>query len=208
MARIDYEFIDSYRTVKKSSLDKGKTLVIVIDMVKGFCERGAMADSAIKDIASDIAGLLNYYPHALFFRDAHEPDSTELSVFPSHCLKGTEESEIINELKDFASRSAIVLKNSTNGFMAPNFMENAEDTAKKFDNFILTGCCTDICVLQFGLSWMGYLQQYNYAKKTVYLPLNAVDTYHAQGAHDVRSFNKMAVRLMENAGIKVVKKIG
>ena len=208
MARIENEFFDRYRTMKKSELDKNKTLVIVIDMVKGFVESGAMADPAIAKLEKEILPLLKYYPHHLYFQDAHQPSSVELTVYPAHCIKGTVESEIIDGLYADAMASTIIEKNSTNGFMAPEFMASAADTAQRFNNFILVGCCTDICVLQFALSWVGYLHQNNYENKKIYLPLNAVDTYHAKGAHEAATFNKMAVHLMENAGIQILRKIG
>lgn len=207
MARLDNELIDRYRTIKKSSLDKNKTLVIVIDMVKGFCELGPMSDPAISHLVSEILPLLKYYKNHLYFLDAHQPDSTELEIFPQHCLKGTIEAELVDALKEDAMISTVIEKNSTNGFMAPLFMNHAKDTAERFDNFILVGCCTDICVLQFALSWMGYLQQNNYKNKMVCMPLNVVDTYHINGQHDAKTFNRMAVHLLENAGIKILKKI-
>lgn len=208
MARLETELIDHYRTMKKSSLDKDKTLVIVIDMVKGFAESGAMADQAIAKITPDIQKLLKFYPHHLYFCDAHQPDSVELGIFPSHCIKGTTEAELLDAFIDDAQVSPLIEKNSTNGFVAPDFLRHAVEIAEQYDHFILTGCCTDICVLQFGLSWAGYLAQHNYRNKTIYLPLNAVDTYHIPGTHDASVFNKMAVHLMENAGIHILRKIG
>lgn len=207
MARLDYEFVDRYRTINKSSLDKSKTLVIVVDMVKGFCEMGPMSDRMISNLIPEITPLLKYYPHHLYFRDMHETSSAELSVFPMHCIKGTEESEIIDAFKDDASTSVVIEKNSTNGFVAPKFLDHVQDTVNRFDSFVVVGCCTDICVMQFALCFMGYLQQNNYHDKTIYIPLNAVDTYHVNGAHEAKVFNRMAVHLMENAGIKILKKL-
>lgn len=207
MARIEQMFIDRYRIMNKGLLDKGKTLVIVVDMVKGFCEAGAMADREILKIVPEITKLLKYYPHHLYFQDYHEQGSTELTVFPPHCLKDTQEAELLDIFKEDASASTIIQKNSTNGFLAPNFMTHAQDTASRFDNFVITGCCTDICVMQFALTWMTYLQQNNYLDKKVIVPLNAVDTYQIQGQHNAATFNRMAVHLMENAGIQILRKI-
>ena len=54
---------------------------------------------------------------------------------------------------------------------------------------------------------MTYLQQNNYLDKKVIVPLNAVDTYQIQGQHNAATFNRMAVHLMENAGIQILRKI-
>lgn len=208
MARLETSFIDRYRTINKSLLGKNKTLVIVVDMVKGFCESGAMADRAILKIIPDIQALLKFYPHHLYFQDVHQAKSTELQIFPPHCLKGTTEAELVDAFKDDASTATIIQKNSTNGFMTSGFMKHRETTAETYDNFIVVGCCTDICVMQFALAWMTYLQENNYLHKNVYVPLNAVDTYHIDGKHDVSTFNRMAVYFMENAGINILKRIG
>ncbi len=61
--------------------------------------------------------------------------------------------------------------------------------------------------MQFALTWMTYLQQNNYLDKKVIVPLNAVDTYQIQGQHNAATFNRMAVHLMENAGIQILRKI-
>lgn len=208
MARLEKGLVDRYRAINKSSLDRNKTLIIVIDMVKGFCEKGAMADREILKLVPEISPLLKYYPKHIYFQDSHNMQSTELQVYPVHCLEDTEEAELVDAFKEDASTSTIIPKNSTNGFLAPDFMKQAELTASEFDNFIVVGCCTDICVMQFALTWNGYLKQHNYLDKTVYVPLNAVDTYHINDVHDAKTFNRMAVYFMENAGIKILRRIG
>lgn len=207
MARIDQNVLDRYRSMDANVLDKDKTLVIVVDMVKGFCEAGAMADREILKIVPDITRILKCYPHHLYFQDYHDLTSTELTVFPPHCLKDDEQSDLLDVFKEDASTSIVIPKNSTNGFLAPKFYNQARDTADCFDNFVITGCCTDICVMQFALTWMTYLQQNNYLNKQVIVPLNAVETYHISGQHNATTFNRMAVHLMENAGIQIVRKL-
>lgn len=207
MARLELSILDNYQTIKKETLDKDKTLVIVVDMVVGFCKEGVMSDPAILDIVGNIQDILHYFPHHLYFQDAHEKDCCEFDVFPKHCVINGHESEIVDALKDDANNSTIIPKNSTNGFMAPNFMKQAGKLADRYDHFIVIGCCTDICVLQFVLSWMGYLQQNNIRNKDICVPVNAVDSYHLDGIHDVKEYNQMALSLMKNAGVKIVKEL-
>lgn len=207
MARLELSLLDNYQTTKKETLDKDKTLVIVVDMVVGFCEEGVMADPAILDIVDNIQNILHHFPNHLYFQDAHQQGCCEFDVFPAHCVIGEHESEIINAFQDDASHSTVIQKNSTNGFMAPDFMKAASHLASRYDHFIVTGCCTDICVLQFVLSWMGYLQQNDISHKDIYVPINAVDTYHLDNIHDAKAYNQMALPLMKNAGVKIVTEL-
>ena len=58
----------------------------------------------------------------LAFADCHEPTSIEFDAYPPHCLVGSTESEIIDELKEVGDYE-LVLKRSTNGFLEPAFHE-------------------------------------------------------------------------------------
>lgn len=52
--------------------------------------------------------------------DSHQKSSQEFITYPPHCLKGSEESEIIEELKIIGGYQ-LIEKNSTNGFLEPDF---------------------------------------------------------------------------------------
>lgn len=174
-------------------------MVIVVDMINGFVNEGALADSAINGTVPTIEKLLKTNIPNLFAVDAHDEDANEFRSFPKHCIKGSKESEIIPELKSYAKE--IVYKNSTNLAHAINM----EEFVKKADTFIITGCCTDICVMQFALALRTYLNQFDYGEKEVILVSDAVDTYHIDGVHDAVEYNRMALLMMQQSGIRVVK---
>lgn len=174
-------------------------MVIVIDMINGFVNEGALADSAINGTVPTIEKLLKTGIPNLFAVDAHDEDAIEFKAFPKHCIKGSEESEIIPELKPYAKET--VLKNSTNLAHAINM----NDFVKKADTFIITGCCTDICVMQFALALRTYLNQFDYGDKEVILVSDAVDTYQIDGVHNAVEYNRMALLMMQQSGIRVVK---
>ena len=203
MARLE---INDFQALNYKTLDDKKTLIIVVDMVKGFCEDGAMADSAISSIASDIQNLLRKFSNHLYFKEWHELGCKEFSSFPCHCLKDTKESELLDCFQEDAKNHPVIHKNSTNGFMAPDFINHLDQYVMPYEHFVVTGCCTDICVMQFCLSLMGYLSQHDLNKEII-VPLNSVDSYHIEGIHDVKQFNDIAIRIMANAGIKIVSKI-
>ena len=122
---------------------------VVVDMVNGFVKAGAMADPAIMGITPAIVRVLEHTDESrrVFFADTHEKDCIEFAAFPPHCVKGTEESEIIDELKPYVT-AGIIPKNSTNGFHAMKDLS----VFSGVDSVVVTGCCTDICVLQFALT--------------------------------------------------------
>jgi nicotinamidase-related amidase len=174
-----------------------KSLVFVIDMVNGFCKFGAMADPNIAKIAPAIATQITNAKFVHFICDAHEERDLEMKSYPVHCIAGTPEAEIIDELAQFATPENTTLKKSTNGFL--NLDKNILDD---FDRFIITGCCTDIWVLQFALSLRTYLNEKN-MKKDVILPSSCVSTYEAPN-HNKEYYTNAALNLMRNAGILVV----
>ena len=174
-----------------------KTLVFVIDMVNGFCKFGSMADPNIAKIAPAIATQIANASSVHFICDAHEERDLEMKSYPTHCLAGTTEAEIIDELAQFATPENTTHKKSTNGFL------NLDKTIlDDFDRFIITGCCTDICVLQFALSLRTYLNEKN-MQKDVILPSSCVATYEAP-SHSAEYYTQVGLNLMRNAGILVI----
>ena len=132
-----------------------RSLLVVVDMINGFIHTGALADPKIDHIIPAVVETVNaYLKHdfpVLAFRDCHNESAKEFSSFPPHCLKDSEESELIDELKPYADQFIILDKNSTNGFVQPEFLEVFQQMTD-LRSVMIVGCCTDICVLQFALS--------------------------------------------------------
>ncbi|MEF9968537.1 MAG: isochorismatase family protein, partial [Longicatena sp.] len=137
------------------------------------------------------------------FRDSHPANANEFNAFPSHCLENSSESEMIHQLKPYEKEMITLLKNSTNGFMQPMFL----DTFKNLDcdEYICVGCCTDICVLQFSLSLQSYINQ-NDLPVTVTVIDDCVETFNLPG-HDQKEFGQMALAIMQGAGIRRVSSL-
>lgn len=175
---------------------------VVVDMVSGFVKQGAMADPAIMDITPAIIRILQKTEkeQRIFFADTHEKNCIEFHSFPPHCIIETAESEIVEPLQPYVT-TEIICKNSTNGFHALKDMS----VFAAADSVVITGCCTDICVLQFALTLKTWFNENN-LQKDVIIPKDCVDTYHAPG-HEREKFNDMAFTLMQNAGIIVTDSI-
>ena len=186
---------------RKEELEK---LLVVVDMVNGFIKKGAMADPYINHITPEliklVEGTLSEDEGVAFIKDTHYTDSTEFSKFPVHCLKGSGEEELIDELKPYEKESLSYEKNSTSTIFAKNFLNDIE-SMKKLREVIVTGCCTDICVLNLVIPLINYFDEHN-KNVDVVVRKDLVETYNAP-THDREEYNGMALKLMHQAGAKV-----
>lgn len=184
---------------------KNTEILIVVDMLKGFIDKGPLADPSIRQIVPEnvrlVETFLNDKKPVLYFQDAHSLDALEFENYPPHCLKGTTESELIDDLKVFEDKMIQVEKNTTNGFFAPafqTFLKNNPDLEK----ITVIGCCTDICVLNFAVTMKTYSQTIQ-KPITIIVPENAVDTFGIPG-HDKQTYHQAALGMMRGAGIQVI----
>lgn len=177
----------------------------VIDMINGFCTEGALADPEIMKITDPILDLIKVIDsqRVTFIADTHKPDDLEFKAFPPHCIEGTKEAEIIEELKPYV-KTPIIKKNTTNAFhelMKPENYHLLEMSV--IDSYILVGCCTDICVLQLALSLRTWLNATGQDKR-ILIPRNCVETFDSP-IHDSYRKNKEACNLMQEAGIEIIE---
>jgi nicotinamidase-related amidase len=198
------------KTIDLYLLDRDRTALVIVDMVVGFVYSGALSSPRVAAIANNVAELNEKTKglKKLFFLDNHEKDSKEFRYFPAHCIKGTEEAELIPELKTKITEDSNIYyfeKNSTNGFHSKGFQDWLKKYEDEVDNYIITGCVTDICVLQFALSLKSYFNEKNINKRVI-VPKNCVETYEG-GSHDGYLMNLFALYNMYTSGIEIVEKI-
>ena len=191
--------------MKKEGLEIVKSGLIVVDMVNGFINEGQMADPKINHIIDANIKLIDKFLEknlpVIAFRDCHEKDAIEFKSFPEHCLKDTNEAELVPEIKVYENQMKVFEKNSTNGIYAKGFIEyiNSLDEIKEF---VITGCCTDICVMQLAIALKTYFNAIN-KNINIVVPMNAVETYNAP-KHKSEEYNNMAFDLMNGAGIQII----
>ena len=183
-----------------------KNLLVVIDMVNGFVNFGALADKNIGKVTPTIINMMNDAKkngfEILAFKDCHNKDDEEFKVFPPHCLKGTEESELVPELKAKENMfDYIIGKNTTNGFITNQFKELL--SKNKFDNVFVCGCCTDICVINFVESYINHINAKNLDTK-IYVIENACYTFDGP-THNAAKYHRDALNKMDTMGANVVK---
>lgn len=201
------EEIELLDVLKVDTLNIDKTAIVVLDMIRGFAKHGALysprVERLIKTVVADVDALEEAWK--VFLCDSHDEEATQFSNYPPHCVKGTEEAEIVPELKPFIdSKSMVIEKNSTNGFLEPAFQEWLEGHMD-IDNWIVEGDCTDICVLQFTLTLKAHFDRIQKSKRII-VPVDAVDTFHLEETNHLGdAIHIMALKLMKDSGIELVK---
>lgn len=179
-------------------------LLIVVDMVNGFIKKGNMADKYINHIINPNIELIKKTNkeggNIVFIKDTHKIKSREFDRFSVHCLEETEESQVIDELKEY--EKVAFTKNSTSAMYAKGFKEYI-DNLKNLKKIILSGCCTDICVMNLALDLQNYFDENN-KNIDIIVPKDVVETYSGPN-HNREEYNEIAFKIMNNAGIKLVK---
>jgi nicotinamidase-related amidase len=195
--------LDNLPVLEVADLNKEDTAVIVIDMINGFAKEGALYSERVEGIIPYMVEKLTLFEgyNKVFFADEHNEDSLEFGSYPPHCIKGTVESDVIEELQPFVKDlGEVIPKNSTNGFVTKGF---AEWLGKhpKIRNFVIFGDCTDLCVLQFSLTLKAYLNEWNTASHVI-VPVKGVETFDMEATnHHAELMNVFAFYNMRANGI-------
>jgi len=194
---------------KINNLEIYKKCLIIVDMVNGFVREGVLHDSKIANIIPRQIELIKEYQKEkgliIFIKDTHEKNAVEFKRFGNtkHCVKGTSEAELVDELKVFENAENIVSieKNSTSYMEAPEFRDLIAKLVnlKEID---VVGCCTDICDFNGTMALANYMDQWN-RDVEIRVHQDAVATYAEE---DRKNYVDAAYLLMEQQGIQLVKK--
>ena len=160
-----------------------ETALIVVDMVNGFVNEGVLHDKNIRKIVPRQLELLEEAEKKgsliILVKDTHNKNATEFKRFgnTTHCIKGTSEAELIDELKPFEQKDNVITveKNSTSLMESPEFREIVKQAENlKEVNFV--GCCTDICVFNGAMGLANYYDEWN-RDVTINVHEDAIATY-------------------------------
>ena len=113
------EEINSLPKMKWDDIDKERTAIFVVDVVNGFVREGAMASKSVAEIIPSVISLMEKANKiempVVALCDKHGKDAAEFRSFPEHCVEGTAECELADELKKVGGYF-LIGKNSTNAF--------------------------------------------------------------------------------------------
>jgi len=135
----------------------GAVGVACIDLIKGFTTQGVLASPRIAAIVPNVAGLFERAHAAgvrdfVLLQDAHPEDSLEFASYGAHCVKGSIESETVDELArlPFASEFTILPKETVSAAIGTG-LDRWIDERSGLRAVIAVGDCTDICVYQLAM---------------------------------------------------------
>ncbi len=186
-----------------------ETALIVVDMVNGFVNEGVLHDKNIRKIVPRQLELLEEAEKKgsliILVKDTHNKNATEFKRFgnTTHCIKGTSEAELIDELKPFEQKDNVITveKNSTSLMESPEFREIVKQSKNlKEVNFV--GCCTDICVFNGAMGLANYYDEWN-RDVTINVHEDAIATYSEDEREE---YVQSAKLLMKQQGINLVSK--
>ena len=202
-----FDMIEKLPILRMEDLQGKKTALIIVDMINGFAREGALKSSRVEELIPRIVDISKKCDELeilkLAFADCHTEASPEFVSYPAHCMVGTYEAEIVDEIKAIGGYN-LIPKNSTNGFLEEKF-QNWLKKNQNITTFLITGDCTDICIQQFAITLKTWFNKQN-KKARVIVPISAVDTYDL-GLHDGDLVNVMALYNMFINGIEVIQSI-
>ena len=196
------------REEKLNNLKEIKNMLVVIDMVKGFVDEGTLAAPSIKRVIPRQIELLEEYqedPNGLnvFVRDTHDEDSIEFKTFPPHCLRGTAETEVTDELKPYTEDAVDFEKNSTNFMLAPKVLDFFNE-CENLEKLAFVGCLSEVCVKNAAITARNYFDQVN-RDVEVGVYTDAIDTFDAPG-HNADEVTTQALKDMNANGVKIYER--
>lgn len=127
-------------------------VLLVYDMLNGFCRKGyplSLPEPTAeieKYIYSKIIETQQEGGKVIFLCDNHSMTDPEIGhPYPPHCMHGTVEAEIIDELKPLAEKSIVLTRNTIGIFQNTELDKYLQEY--KPEEIEVTGVCTDIGVL-------------------------------------------------------------
>lgn len=202
-----YDMLSQLPALSLDDLLSENTALVIIDMINGFAREGALQSPRIEALIPAIAVLSQECGRRgitrLAFADNHTEASPEFGSYPAHCLAGTSESEMVDELKQIGGYQ-LIPKNSTNGFLEDGFAQWIKQNSR-IRNFIVAGDCTDICIQQFAVTLKTWFNRRNELSRII-VPIDVVDTYDL-GLHGADLLNASSLFSMQVNGVELVSGI-
>jgi nicotinamidase-related amidase len=198
-----------------------RVALISVDVINGFCKSGPLASERVGRIARPVADLFER-AHALGVRnfaltqDTHDPHTPEFQVYPPHCIRDTEESQAVDELKALAffDDVAIFPKNSISSHLSTGLGAWLKQRPQ-VDRFVVVGDCSDLCTYQAAMQLRLEANADNLARRVI-VPADAVDTFdtpvsvareHGIKAHDGDLHHVLFLHHMALNGVEVVRRL-
>ncbi|XP_047335120.1 nicotinamidase 1-like [Impatiens glandulifera] len=210
------------------------TGLVVVDVINGFCTVGAgnlapaVPNKQISGMVEETVRISrkfseNKWPiYALL--DTHHPDKPE-HPYPPHCLAGTDESELVPDLKWLENEENVTIrrKDCINGYIGSTEKDGSNVfinwvKTNKIQRILVVGICTDICVLDFVCSALsaknsGFLTPleevlvYSSGCATFDIPSHVARNTKGAIAHPQELTHHIGLYIARGRGAKVVSEV-
>jgi len=124
--------------------------LLVVDMLNDFVlpdgalSVGEVGPLIVPALAEHIREARAEGTPVIYLCDRHRPDDAEFADFPPHCIQGTSGADIVKELVPQPG-DIVVPKRRYSGFFGTDLHMTLRELG--ITDVILTGVCTNICVL-------------------------------------------------------------
>ncbi|MBF0298899.1 MAG: cysteine hydrolase [Oligoflexia bacterium] len=205
-----FESLTNFSPLYISNLEVNRTVLVIVDMINGFTREGPLRSPYIELLIPEILEVQKVCNKlgiaTIAFADNHDPNSPEFETYPAHCILGTSEAEIVDEIKEVGKlgKYTLIAKNSTNAFLEDKFQEWLM-IKQEINTFLITGDCSDICIEQLATTLKAWFNKQN-KKSRIIVPLNAIDTYDF-GLHNRDLMNILALYNMQKNGVEIVTRL-
>lgn len=215
-AKVHAAFLESWLNdlpaLELKGLEPERTAVASVDMIEGFCRRGALASPRVAAVIPAVAEMVRRLsewgvPDAniAFIQDSHPEDAQEFAAYPPHCIKGTEEAEAVEELRRLPHWESYrhFEKNSIASHTSEGFKGWLDGL--EVSTIVTVGVVTDLCLYTLAL----HLQTHNLAAglgRRVVVPETCTQTWDAPG-HPGGLYHALFLHQLARNGVEVVKAI-
>lgn len=212
--------------------------LVIVDAVNGFATVGAgylappVPNAQVERMVSESSRLARLFlergqPVSAFL-DTHEPGKPE-PPYPPHCEKGTGEENLVPDLAwlEGAKGVTLIRKDCINGFVGAIDLATGRNMMVDWVNensleaVVVTGICTDICVMDFVLTFLSArnhgmmpslkdIVAYSEGCATYHLPMDVAQSLGlpATACHPQPETHHVGLYLMASRGALLADRIG
>lgn len=217
-----YEHLPTPTLAEVIGDDPANVVLMSVDMINGFCKEGPLASERVGALAGPVVSIFQRaydlgVRNLVLTQDTHDPNTEEFQAYPPHCVRGTAESEAIDELKalPFYNDITIIEKNALNSYVHTTLNEWLAQRPN-LETFIIVGDCTDLCVYATAMHARIEANARTIHRRVI-VPASTVDTFditvntaQAAGikAHDGDLHHVLFLHHMALNGVEVVRDLG
>jgi nicotinamidase-related amidase len=168
-------------------------VLIVTDVQQGFTRIGNLASPEMTAAIPRIKAIVEEERAAgtplIFTKDSHVEGDREFEIFAPHCIVGTDEHDLVDEMLPFEPQAAAVIEKHRYSAFFETGLEKVLEQLEP-DEVNIVGFCTDICVLHTTSD----LRNRDYP---VVVRRDGVETFNAPG-HRNDEVNRWALSHIQN----------